>query len=79
MVRKIKKFKQTPADELKNVYELFIEVMENPYRAGYQALIKKIGFNNKTQLNLRLFDKKDYIDYRIKEITKEILNIIGFT
>ena len=68
----------TPADELLNVYNIFIEVMENPTKASYLALMSKIKPDGKNLIDFYLFDKKDTIDWKIKKLTEYILRIIKF-
>jgi len=68
----------TPADELLNVYNLFIEVMENPTKASYIASVNDLEMTSKIPFDVRLFDKKNYIDWKIKDFVEEILEIIHF-
>ncbi len=68
----------TPAEELLNVYKIFIEVMENPTKISYLALMGKIKPDGKNLIDFYLFDKKDSIDYKIKKLTEYILRIIKF-
>lgn len=65
-------------DELRNAYDLFIEVMENPTRAGYIGLINKLEPESRELINLKLFDKKDRIDRKIRRLIEQILKIINF-
>ncbi len=68
----------TPADELKNAYDIFIEVMENPSKANYIASINDLEMTSKIPFDLRLFDKKNYLDWKIRDLMEEILEIIHF-
>ncbi|MBA7595538.1 hypothetical protein ES703_02502 [subsurface metagenome] len=65
-------------DKLRENYDLLIEIMENPQKQGYIALIKKIRFGPREPINLKLFDFKREIDYEIKNLTYKILRKIGF-
>ena len=78
-MKRIKKSLPDVVDELRNVYDIYIEVMENPQNKSWIALLGKLKPVSKPPINLKLFDKKEYIDYRIKEVTREILQIIGFS
>jgi len=68
----------TPADELKDVYDLFTEVMENPEKMGYIVKMNKIKPMSRALINMRLFDRKNYYDWRIKDIIDDMLIDIGF-
>jgi len=65
-------------DELRNAYDLFIEVMENPQRAGYIGLINKLKPESRELVNLKLLDKKDRIDWKIRRLIEQILATIKF-
>ncbi len=67
-----------PVDELRNIYDIFIEVMENPSKANYIASINDLEMTSKIPFDLRLFDKKNYLDWKIKDLIEEILEIIHF-
>lgn len=67
-----------PPDELKNAYEIFIEIMENPRRSAYLLLLKKIKPESREIVNLKLLDRKKDIDWKIRKLTEEILKLIGF-
>ena len=64
-------------DRLRESYDLLVEIMENPQKAGYLALIRKMRFGSSEPINLKLFDFKDEIDCEIKDLTKKILHKIG--
>jgi hypothetical protein len=65
--------------DLQNAYNLFNEVLESQPSKSYIALMNKLKIGGgKPPINLKLLDKKDYIDSRIKSLTEEILSIIGF-
>jgi hypothetical protein len=68
----------TPADELLNAYKLFIEVMENPERMGYIARLNKVRSMSRMIVNYRLLDRIDYYNWKIKDITNEMLRDINF-
>lgn len=78
MYRKIVTNTPDLVDELRNAYDLFIEVMENPTRAGYIGLINKLKPESRELINLKLFDKKDRIDRKIRRLIEQILKIINF-
>ncbi|GAH24951.1 unnamed protein product, partial [marine sediment metagenome] len=63
--------------ELIESYYLLIEIMENPQKRGYIALIKKMRFGPREPINLKLFDFKKEIDYEIKNLTYKILKKLG--
>ena len=63
--------------ELIESYNLLIEIMESPQKQGYIVLIKKIRFGPREPINLKLFDFKKEIDYKIKNLTYKILRKIG--
>jgi len=63
--------------ELIESYYLLIEIMENPQKQGYIALIKKLIFGPREPINLKLFDFKKEIDYEIRNLTYKILKKIG--
>jgi len=63
--------------ELIEACNLLIEIMENPQKQGYIALIKKMRFGPREPINLKLFDFKKEIDYEIKNLTNKILRKIG--
>ena len=67
-----------PVDELRDIYDLFLEVMRNPSKANYIASMSNLKPTSRPLLDLRLLDKKNYIDYRIKYIIDEIVDIIHF-
>ena len=67
-----------PVEELRNVYDIFIEVMENPSKANYIASINDLEMTSKIPFDIRLFDKKNYLDWKIKDLVEEILGIIHF-
>ena len=63
-------------DELRCRYDLFIEVMENPQRAGYIGLINKLKPESKEPVNLKLLDKKTRIDWKIRRIIEQLETIL---
>ncbi len=69
--------KQYLVEELKESYDLLIEIMESPQKQGYIVLIKKMRFGPREPINLKLFDFKKEIDYEIKNLTYKILRKIG--
>jgi len=73
-----KKDTPTSADELKNAYDLFIEVMENPERMDFIVKLNKVKPMSRRMINWRLFDRLNYYNFKIKDITEEMLNDIGF-
>lgn len=70
--------KQDPVDELKEAYNLLNEVIRNPSKLGYIAIITKIAPKSRELINLKLFDFRNEIDREINYITKRILRKIGF-
>jgi len=63
--------------ELIESYDFLIEIMENPQKQGYIALIRKMRFGPREPINLKLFDFKKEIDYEIKNLTYKILKKLG--
>ena len=70
--------KQDPVDELKEAYDLLNEVIRNPSKLGYIAIITKIVPRSRELIDLKLFDFRSEIDREINYITKRILRKIGF-
>jgi len=71
--------KDNVLDELKNAYDLLNEIINSQPSKSYITLLRKIkSAEGKPPVNLKLLDKKDYIDRKIKNLTEEILSIIGF-
>ena len=68
----------SPPDRLKLSYKLLIDMIENPRRLNYIALIKKIKGTTKELIDIDLYDFKKEIDYEIRCITKEILRKIKY-
>ncbi|MCE5328720.1 hypothetical protein LLG07_00040 [bacterium] len=75
MVHK-KKERTDLIDELRLRYDLFVEVMENPKRAGYIGLINKLKPESKEPINLKLLDKKTRIDWKIRRIIEQLEDIL---
>ena len=67
-----------PIDELNNAYALLKEVMRNPNKCAYIIKLNKIKPMSQALINLKLLNKKDYFDWKIKDLAEEILNIIEF-
>jgi len=65
-------------DDLREAYDLLNEVIRNPYKIGYIAIITKIAPKSREIINLKLLDFKGEIDKEINYITKRILRKIGF-
>jgi len=66
-------------NELIQAYDLLQEVLRFPAKHGKIPTIPKGGKPaSKSPIDLRLLDKKNYIDSRIEIITEEILEIIRF-
>lgn len=66
------------SDELSEVYKLFIEVMENPVKCGYLTLMSKLKPTSKALVDLKLLDRKNKIDWRMKRLIEDILRIMDF-
>jgi hypothetical protein len=76
--RMVKQEKTDIIDDLRNAYELLVEVMENPYRGGYIGLLNKLKPCGRELINLKLFNKKKKVDYKIRNLIEEILSYIDF-
>lgn len=73
----LKEKRRDPVDSLKTSYSLLVEIMENPVKQGYIALIKKLKHMGREPINLKLFDFKREIDRDIKNINRKILKKLG--
>ncbi len=74
-----RRFKRiTPLRELELSYKLLVDAIENPRRANYISLIKKIKGDSKLPIDVYLHDYRVTIDMRIKGIAREILKKIRY-
>ena len=65
-------------DNLRASYKLLNEIIRNPARIGYIAVLSKVKPQGREIINLRLLDFKRDIENDIREIERKILRKIGF-
>lgn len=65
-------------DNLRTSYGLLNEVIRNPTRIGYIAVLSKVKPQSREIINLRLVDFKREIENEIRDIDRKILRKIGF-
>lgn len=72
-----KRRKKDSLQKLNESYNLLVEVMENPGRSGWVALVTKIKPESREPIKLKLFDFKEELDFELKLMTTRILRKIG--
>lgn len=78
MIKEGKKIESyNPIFRLSESYEFLCEILNNPIKAGYIKLIKKIKSGNMPPLNLELLDFKIKIDKEILELSRRILRKVN--
>ena len=74
-----RRFKRiTPLRELELAYKLLVNMIENPRRANYISLIKKIKGDSTVPIDIYLHDYRSDVDKRIRGIAREILKKIKY-
>lgn len=69
--------KKDSLDQLKESYNLLVEIMENPQKMGWIAVLTKTKPESREPINIKLFDFKNEVDRELSYLSRRILRKIG--